>query len=165
MIKLVLIDIDGVLTDGKVTVDSRGNEYKTIDFKDIDAVFEMKRRKLLVGLITGEATPITSFFKRRFKPDFFYSGCKNKPEALNDILSKTGLSIENVCYTGDSKCDIPVMKLVKFSACPSNAITEVKALAGVQLNARGGDGCAWELLEWIISFNKEKNYNGKSRQN
>jgi 3-deoxy-D-manno-octulosonate 8-phosphate phosphatase KdsC-like HAD superfamily phosphatase len=48
MIKLVLFDIDGVLTNGKMTMDSSGNEYKTIDFKDIDAVFEMKRQKLLV---------------------------------------------------------------------------------------------------------------------
>jgi len=150
MIKLVLLDIDGVLTDGKVTVDSNGNEYKTINFKDIDAVFEMKRQKILVGLITGEATPITDFFKERFKPDFFYSGCKNKLEALEAILKQTGISIENVCYVGDSKHDIDVMKLVKLSVCPADAILEVKALAGVCLNARGGDGCVWELLEWII---------------
>ena len=91
MIKLVLLDIDGVLTNGTVTVDSNGNEYKTINFKDIDAVFEMKRQKLLVGLITGETTPITLFFKERFKPDFFYNGCKNKPEALREILKKAGM--------------------------------------------------------------------------
>lgn len=156
MIKLVLIDIDGVLTNGKVTLDSHGNEYKTMDFKDIDAIFEMKRQKLLVGLLTGEATPITLFFKERFKPDFFYNGCKNKLEALREILSQTGLNAENVCYVGDSKHDIPVMKLVKFSVCPSNAIAEVKALAGAKLNARGGDGCLWELLECIINLNNEK---------
>lgn len=157
MIKLVLIDIDGVLTDGKVTVDSCGNEYKTIDFKDIDAAFEMKRQKLLVGLITGEATPITLFFKERFKPDFFYNGCKNKPEALREILNKAGLDSENVCYIGDAKCDIPVMKLVKFSASPSNAIAEVKALARIKLIARGGDGCLWELLEWIMKDRENNN--------
>lgn len=151
MIKLVLIDIDGVLTDGRVTVDSSGNEYKTIDFKDIDAVFEMKRQKLLVGLITGEATPITMFFKKRFDPDFFYSGCKDKPQALKEILGQTGLKPEDVCYVGDARGDIPVMKLVKFTACPSNAIAEVKALAKIRLSARGGDGCLWELLGWIMS--------------
>ena len=149
MIKLVLLDIDGVLTDGKITVDSIGNEYKSINIKDIDAVFEMKRQKLLVGLITGEATPITLIFKERFKPDFFYAGCKNKPAALREILSQTGLSAEQVCYVGDAKYDIPMMKLVKVAACPSDAISEVKSLAGVHLSARGGGGCVWELLEWI----------------
>jgi len=85
-IKLVLLDIDGVLTDGKVSVDSNGNESKTIDFKDIDAVFEMKRRGYKVGLITGEATPITLFFNARFKPDFFYMGV---PDNLNRHPVKT----------------------------------------------------------------------------
>jgi YrbI family 3-deoxy-D-manno-octulosonate 8-phosphate phosphatase len=149
MIKLVLLDIDGVLTNGKVTVDSHGNESKTVDFKDIDAVFEMKRRKLMVGLVTGEATPITLFFRDRFKPDFFYNGCKDKPAALKEILSKTGLSSEEVCYVGDAKYDIPIMRLVKVSACPANAIPEVKALADVQLLRSGGDGCVWELLDWL----------------
>ncbi len=149
MIKLVLLDIDGVLTNGRVTVDSHGNEYKTIDFKDIDAVFEMKRRGYKVGLVTGEATPITLFFKERFKPDYFYNGCKNKPEALREILEKSGLTAEETCYVGDAKYDIPVMKLVKLSACPSNAIPAVKELATLQLEARGGEGCIWELLEKI----------------
>jgi len=149
MIRLVLIDIDGVLTNGKVTVDSRGNEYKTINFEDIDAVFEMKRQKLLVGLLTGEATPITQFFKKRFKPDFFYNGCKNKPKALREILGQTGFSARNVCYIGDSKHDIPVMKMAKISACPSNAVGQVKALATIRLKARGGEGCVRELLECL----------------
>lgn len=152
MIRLVLLDIDGVLTDGKVTVDSQGNEYKTIDFRDIDAVFEMKRRKYQVGLVTGEATPITLFFRDRFKPDFFRNGCKNKPEALHEILEQSGISADETCYVGDGKYDIPVMKLVKYSACPSNAIPEVKEVASMQLKARGGDGCIWELLERLLSI-------------
>ncbi|MEI8246729.1 MAG: HAD family hydrolase [Lentisphaerota bacterium] len=148
-IKLVLLDIDGVLTDGKVSVDSSGNESKTIDFKDIDAVFEMKRRGYKVGLITGEATPITLFFNARFKPDFFYNGCKDKPAAIDKILKETGFVLEEVCYVGDGKYDIPAIKLVGLSACPSNAIPEVKELATVHLAARGGDGCVWELLELL----------------
>ena len=68
---------------------------------------------------------------------------------MREILRQTGFSAENVCYVGDAKYDIPVMKLVKFPACPSDAISEVKALAKIHLSARGGDGCVWELLEWI----------------
>lgn len=156
MIKLVLLDIDGVLTDGRVTVDSQGNEYKTIDFKDIDAVFEMKRKGFKVGLLTGEATPITLFFQKRFKPDYFYNGCKNKPEALMDILKKSGLTAAETCYVGDAKYDIPVMRLVGLSACPSNAIPEVRALADLQLAGRGGEGCIWELLEYLMKQNTDR---------
>jgi len=149
MIQLVLLDIDGVLTNGKVTVDSHGNESKTVDFKDIDAVFEMKRRHLQVGLLTGESTPITLFFRERFQPDFFYNGCKDKPAALREILQQTGLSPRDVCYVGDAKYDISIMQQVGFSACPANAIGEVKKLANLQLKQRGGDGCIWELLEFL----------------
>ncbi len=147
MIKAVLLDIDGVLTNGKVTFDSEGRESKTVDFKDIDAVFEMKRRGIKVGLVTGEATPITLFFRERFKPDFFYNGCKDKPKALAEIMAQTGYSGAEICYAGDGKYDIPVMQLVTYSACPANAIPEVKALASIQLERNGGDGCIWELME------------------
>ena len=147
MIKLVLLDIDGVLTNGKVTVDTNGNESKTIDFKDIDAVFEMKRRGIKVGLITGEKTPITLFFRQRFQPDFFYNGCKDKPAALQEIMSATGFSSDEICYAGDGKYDIPIMKLVKHAASPANAIPEVRNLSNIKLERNGGDGCIWELLE------------------
>jgi len=149
MIKIVLLDIDGVLTDGKVTVDSSGNEFKTIDYRDIDAIFEMKRQDLKVGLITGEATPITLTFRERFKPDFFFDGCKDKPAALERILDETGALEDEVCYVGDGKYDIAIMKRVKFAACPANAIPEVKDLSNVVLERHGGDGCIWELMEWI----------------
>ena len=149
MIKVVLLDIDGVLTDGKVSVDSAGNETKTIDFRDIDAVFEMKRRGLKVGLLTGEGKPITHFFRDRFKPDFFFNECKDKPAALYKILDKTGTNPDEICYVGDGKYDIPIMKLVKFAASPANAIPEVRALSNILLKRNGGDGCVWELMEWI----------------
>ena len=148
-IKLVLLDIDGVLTNGRVTVDAVGNEMKTIDFKDIDAVFEMKRRGYKVGFITGEATPITEYFRKRFQPDYFHNGCKDKPAALDRILADCGLTADETCYVGDAKYDIPVMRRVKLSACPANAINAVKALADLQLTARGGEGCVWELLEYL----------------
>ena len=144
------MDIDGVLTNGQVTVDSAGNEFKIIHFKDLDAISEMKRQGLKVGLLSGEATPITLIFRERFKPDFFFNGCKDKSAALNKILAQTGFSADEVCYTGDGKYDIPIMKMVKFTACPSDAIREVRELAEILLGCKGGEGCCWELLEWIL---------------
>ena len=149
MIKLILFDIDGVLTDGKVTIDSDGKEHKTIDFRDIDAIFELKRRGYKIGLITGEGSDITLFFKERFKPDFFYNGCKNKVAALHNILEKAGYSKKEVCFVGDSKHDIPVMKEVGLSVCPANATEDVKSIAQLQLKSNGGDGCVLELMEHL----------------
>ena len=113
----------------------------------------MKRQGLKVGLLTGEGTPITLFFRERFKPDFFYNGCKDKPAALKEILAQTGTAPDQVCYVGDGKHDIPIMKLVKFSGCPANAIPAVRKLSNILLEHNGGDGCVWELLEWILAHN------------
>ena len=156
MIKIVLLDIDGVLTNGKVTMDSNGNEYKTIDFRDIDAIFQMKRQGLKIGFLTREETKITSVFKKRFNPDFFYYGCKDKTKALKEIISETGIALDEICFTGDGKYDIEIMKLVKFAACPSNATSEVKRIANIHLKRNGGDGCIWELMEWIMDKKNHK---------
>ena len=82
--------------------------------------------------------------------------CKDKLAALSEILDQTGVKMEEVCYVGDGKYDIPIMKIVKYAACPNNAITEVKELSTLTLKCNGGDGCIWELMEWI----REENYNG-----
>ena len=149
MIKLVLLDIDGVLTDGKVTIDSDGKEYKTIDFKDIDAVFAIKRSGIKIGLITGEDTPITLLFKKKFQPDFFYNGCKDKVAALYEILQQTGIKKEETCFVGDSKHDIGIMQEVGLSVCPANATEDVKKISNIVLNLNGGNGCVKELMEYL----------------
>jgi YrbI family 3-deoxy-D-manno-octulosonate 8-phosphate phosphatase len=155
MIKVVIMDIDGVLTDGKVTIDSSGNEYKTIDYRDIDAVFEMKQLNVKVGIVTGESSTITLAFKERFKPDFFYSGCKDKTRALDEIRVQTGALPEEICYVGDGKYDVAIMNLVRFAASPANAIAEVRAVSNIHLKCLGGCGCIRELLKWI---KKRNNY-------
>jgi 3-deoxy-D-manno-octulosonate 8-phosphate phosphatase (KDO 8-P phosphatase) len=91
MIDAVFFDIDGVLTDGMVYVDSDGKESKRISFDDIDAVFELKRAGLRVGFITGEDNGFTEYVKKRFVPDYFVSGCKDKLKYFKDIKKKGGL--------------------------------------------------------------------------
>lgn len=150
MIKLVLFDIDGVLTDGKVTIDDTGREYKTLDYRDIDGIFELKRHGVLIGFLTGEATSIASFFRERFEPDFFYLGCKDKLAALKEILHSAGLMADEVCYIGDSWRDLPVIETLKYGACPSNALPAVRKAARLQMKSRGGDGCVHELVEWVM---------------
>lgn len=145
-IKIVLLDIDGVLTDGKVTVDSAGKELKKIDFKDLDGAFELKRMGMKLGFITKEATEITNFFKERFLPDIFFNGTANKLEAIDEICKEHGVTRENICYVGDGKYDRDGVAAVGLGACPQNAIPQVKEVAKVVLSKNGGDGCVWELV-------------------
>ena len=135
------------MKDGKVTFDAAGNELKTIDFRDLDAFWEFKRRNILTALVTGEDTPVVEQFRKRFAPEYLVKGCKNKPVAVKNIASETGIALENICYMGDGKFDLPVMTLVGLSACPDNAIREVKAAAKLKLQSSGGNGCIKELLD------------------
>ena len=153
MIRVVLLDIDGVLTDGKVTVDSNGKEYKTLDFRDIDAVYTLRGAGIKVGLVTGEDTPIAKYFKNRFKPDYFYSGCKEKLAAVEEVIAQSGAAPDEICYMGDGKLDLPVFRNVECTAAPANAIREVRELAKYKLERAGGDGCVMDLAELILSLN------------
>ena len=76
MIQAVLLDIDGVLTDGTVWVDSGGREIKRLSFLDIDAIFELKQAGIMIGFITGERNSFCRYVRRRFQLDFFLVGCK-----------------------------------------------------------------------------------------
>jgi YrbI family 3-deoxy-D-manno-octulosonate 8-phosphate phosphatase len=155
MIKIVVLDIDGVITDGKVQVDSRGRESKQIDFKDIDAIFELKRKKYKLAIITGENTPINKYFIRRFKPDFFYYSCKDKVSAIKEIQNKTGYLRDEVCFIGDSGYDIYAVKYAGLGVCPNNAVEDVKKIANEVLDSNGGDGCIMELVSLLEKYNNK----------
>lgn len=153
MIKLFLMDIDGVLTDGKIIVSSTGEEYKTFCFKDFDAFSELKTRGIVVGAITGENTPITEYIKKRVPWDYFYSGIKNKFAIIKEICKKEQVLFSEVGYIGDGKYDLTPLSYVGLAVCPKDAIPEAKEVAHVCLSRNGGEGCIWELINVIDKFN------------
>ena len=157
-IKLVMFDIDGVFTDGTIFISGDGKEMKRISVKDIDAFFQIKREGFKTAFVTGEATPIVQWFKSRFVPDYFISGCKDKGAAIQKILAKEHLVAQEACYIGDSKHDIPAFHEVGFKVCPHNAASEVQSLCDVVLQASGGDGAILELLEKLHSHNSYSIY-------
>lgn len=146
MIELMIFDIDGVLTDGSILVNSQGQEQKRVNIKDIDAVFELKRRGYRLAAVTGEQTEIVDYFRGRLPWDQFLVGCKKKLEAVRQLAQDFGLSMEQVAYIGDGKYDLEVLPHVGLSVCPADAIREARLQADVVLSRAGGDGCIWELL-------------------
>lgn len=151
-IKIIVMDIDGVLTDGKLEINSEGKESKQISFRDIDAIFEMKRR-YKIGMITGEKTPIVDYFEKRFSPDYFYSGCKEKEKALVEIKDKAGVDSSEICYIGDGKHDVDAVVYAGIGVCPSDAIQEVRSAADIILKSPGGQNCIHELLGIVDGIN------------
>lgn len=155
-IQMIIFDIDGVITDGKLVIDSKGGEYKSMDFRDIDAIFAFKRNGYQIAFVTGENTKITEYFNRTFKPDYFYSGNKDKANAIKEISEQSGIPLKEICYIGDGKYDVAPMEIAGYSACPKNAIEAVKNVAGIHLNSFGGNGCIHELMNIVFDINNSK---------
>lgn len=153
MIKLIVFDIDGVITDGSVIIDLQGNEQKRINLKDIDAIFELKRRGFLLAAITGEETSIVGYFEKRFPWEYFYKGNKTKSETMKLIEEGTGVTRENICYVGDGKYDVEPLLYAGLGICPANAIDKAKQAADIILQNDGGEGCIWEMLAILEHYN------------
>jgi len=145
-ITAIALDIDGVLTDGRVTYNEKGEESKTLSYRDIDAVFEFRRRGVTVVLLTAEKTPWVDFLAKRLEVSRCYQGEKNKAEALRRMMRGMSLDEKTLAYIGDSDRDAPALKLVKWGLAPSNATALAKKAARRVLKSAGGQGAVWEAL-------------------
>lgn len=153
MIELIVFDIDGVVTDGSVIIDSNGNEQKQINLKDIDAIYELHRRGYKLAAITGEDTDIVNYFEKRFPWEYFYRGNKTKKETMQQIEQGTGINRENICYVGDGKYDVEPLTYAGLGLCPANAIDKAKNAADIILQNDGGNGCVWEIISILEKYN------------
>jgi len=150
MIDAALFDIDGVLTDGKVYISAEGAESKQISFDDIDAIFELKRSGVKIGFITGEDTPFALYVNKRFSPDYFISGCKDKLSYFKNMEGTSGLSRATTCFVGDSKKDIELLRHVEFSFAPDDVDPLVKQSARLITRAKRGQGVIKEVAAFIL---------------
>lgn len=148
-VKMVIFDIDGVLTDGRVYVDQEGKESKAYSLTEIDALNDIINQGYLVAAITGEDTPIIDVFRKKIRWNEFVSGCKNKLDAIHRMEQRYTLVKDEICYIGDGKYDIDPIKYVGFGVCPENAIKNVKIIADQVLEGKGGTDCIQELLELL----------------
>ncbi len=154
-IKVVVFDIDGVLTDGMVYVDEQGCESKAYRLTEIDALNDLINDGIQLVAITGEDTPIVDVFERRVSWKEFVRGCKDKLSEVKRICDTYNVGRESVCYIGDGKYDIPAIEYSGLGVCPANAIAQVKSIADIVLSGCGGDNCINELYELITKRNRE----------
>lgn len=159
MIKLIIFDIDGVITDGSIIVDQNGTEQKKLNLKDIDAIFELKNRGFEIAAITGENTAIVDYFEKKFPWSYFYKGCKKKLETIKAIEQKSGISSKEICYIGDGKYDIDAIEYCELGICPLDSVDKVKEVSNIILQNKAGEGCLWELLRILENYNNPNSHN------
>ncbi len=148
-IKLLVFDIDGVMTDGSITYDENGVEYKTFNAKDGHGLAKMIKNGLMTAVITGRRNGTVDRRAVDLRFTEVYQGVKNKLPILEAIMQKYELDFSQVSYMGDDEPDIPILEKVGISACPSDAVKKVRNICDFISEKGGGKGAVRELCDLI----------------
>ena len=149
-IKLVLFDVDGVLTDGKLLLQADGSESKQFDIKDGTGIVLAQRAGLKVGFLSARVSPPTQHRAAQLGVTLVHQGVSSKIETYEHIVDKLVLEDEEVAYMGDDIVDLPVLSRVGLAAAPADAAPDVRARVHWVSRAPGGCGAARELIELIL---------------
>ena len=125
---VLIFDVDGVMTDGSVTYDENGVEYKTFNVKDGQGLVRMGKSGFITAIITARNNGTVKHRAENLNITEIYQGQKYKLPALEEIMAKYGLTYENVAYMGDDIPDICVLEKVALACCPNDAVDEVRAV-------------------------------------
>lgn len=149
-IQLLLLDVDGVMTDGRIIYDGNGLETKFFNVKDGHGIKLLQRYGIQVGIITGRSSVVVDIRARELGIDLVYQGALNKLESYVDVKLQTGLEDSQIAYMGDDIVDIPVMRRAGFSAAPPDSLPEVLAVADFVSSCKGGKGAVREMCDLIL---------------
>ncbi|MDR0221835.1 MAG: HAD hydrolase family protein [Lachnospiraceae bacterium] len=149
--KMILIDVDGVLTDGRVALDVHGNETKMISYRDLDAIGVGRRHGYDFAFVTGEDTPMVNALATRFKVERVYAGAKDKLAAMKAIAAEFGVSLGDLLYIGDSDRDAPALEAVGMGIVPRDATANAKNAANFITESNGGYGVLLEVVDKLAN--------------
>ena len=149
------MDVDGTLTDGKIYMSANGELIKAFNIKDGYAIARLRDYGIEPVIITGRSSEIVTLRCAELKIKELHQGIDNKSYKLRDICEKLHVELSQVAYIGDDLNDLSCMKICGFSACPSDAMKQVKDSVSYVCLARGGNGAVREYIDHIIS-NLEK---------
>jgi 3-deoxy-D-manno-octulosonate 8-phosphate phosphatase (KDO 8-P phosphatase) len=149
-LKLLLTDVDGVMTDGKILLMPGGGEMKSFHVRDGLAISLARDAGLKSGLVSGRSSAEVARRAAELGMDIVRQGVADKAACLAEILGATDLRADQVAYMGDDVNDLPVMRAVGLSAAPADADPEVRRTASLVTERRGGEGCLRELVEVIL---------------
>ena len=149
-VTLLLFDVDGVLTDGKILLDADGRESKRFDIKDGTALVWAQRLGLTVGFLSARTSAATSRRAAQLGVTLVHQGVPSKLQTYEQIVDELLLEDDRVVYMGDDILDLPVLERVGLSTAPADAALDVRTRVDWVSQARGGDGAARELIELVL---------------
>ncbi len=149
-IKLLLMDCDGVLTDGRITLLPNGDEQKTFHVRDGQGIVLLHRAGLRSGIISGRNSSLVERRAKELGVEFVRQGAWNKLDDFEEIISEIGLTPAETAFIGDDVADIPVMLRVGLAAAVADAANETKRVAHLITNSNGGFGAVREATDFIL---------------
>jgi 3-deoxy-D-manno-octulosonate 8-phosphate phosphatase (KDO 8-P phosphatase) len=147
----LVMDVDGVLTDGGFWWGPNGEEWKRFCFADVMGISRGRQAGLRFGLISGEDSPLVHRFAAKMNIDEVYAGIRDKEAALRQFSERTSIALARICFVGDDVNDLPALRIAGIAAAPANAQPAVLAAAHIRLRQRGGDGAVRELIESLLA--------------
>lgn len=150
-IKLLLMDCDGVLTDGRLYFGSEGEALKVFHARDGQGIVDWHKAGFSSGIISGRDSPIVALRASQLGIQFVKQGRPDKTTALDEILAAAGVAADEVAFIGDDSLDIPVFKRVGFAVAVGDALDDVKAAAHYTTKLNGGQGAVREVIELLLA--------------
>ncbi len=150
-IKLLLLDVDGVMTDGGVYYGETGEEAKKFNIQDGYGIVKLQRSGVMAGIITGRISKLVQRRANELGIQEIYQNLDNKLDAYEHIKRKLNLNDSEIAYMGDDEPDIPVIEHVGFSAAPADAVGAVKKSVDYVCKRKGGDGAVREVVDLLLA--------------
>jgi 3-deoxy-D-manno-octulosonate 8-phosphate phosphatase (KDO 8-P phosphatase) len=150
-IKILVMDVDGTLTDGKIYIGNKGEVMKVFNVKDGYGIAKLNSLGIVTSIITGRKSEILKIRAEELKIKEIYQGEDQKINRLKELVAKYNYDLLEVAYIGDDENDIECMKLCGISACPSDAVEMVQNISDYVCVKTGGDGAVREFIEYLIA--------------
>jgi len=149
-IQMLILDVDGVLTDGSLFVNADGSESKSFNALDGHGIRMWKRAGLKVAFLSGRKSSPTVHRAQQLDIDHVFEDCHDKLKVVNELLEQLSLQPEKIAFVGDDLQDLPVIRYVGFGVAVANSVDEVKQYADYVTTRNGGDGAVREVIEYIL---------------
>jgi 3-deoxy-D-manno-octulosonate 8-phosphate phosphatase (KDO 8-P phosphatase) len=149
-ITLLVCDVDGVLTDGKITYDASGGELKSFHAHDGAGLKILQQHGVTVAIITARQSKIVARRMQELGIEYVYQGCKNKLQQLCALAEQLQLTPEQIAYVGDDVPDVPAMQYAGVAFTVADATAAAKKVADCVSTLNGGHGAVRQLCEWLL---------------
>jgi 3-deoxy-D-manno-octulosonate 8-phosphate phosphatase (KDO 8-P phosphatase) len=150
-IELIVLDVDGTMTNSKITYSQSGDEIKSFNVKDGLAIVSWMKLGKKVAIITGRKSAIVERRAKELHIEYYYQGIENKLDTLLELVYKLNITMDSVATIGDDLNDYQILEASKISFAPSDASGYVEKIATVSLIRKGGDGAVREMIEYLIA--------------